>query len=119
LRTEVLKPYNPENPKAVQEHFAAADQLFRKMSDFGIHCEAYPDLKSSETMVTAMQTYNETEGQLSASRRFYNSAAARLNTSIEIFPGSLLSSLIGVQSMPSFQAENKAKDSIDVHDFLK
>ena len=38
-----------------------------------ISVEAYPELKSNETMIQAQLTYNETEAKIAAARRFYNS----------------------------------------------
>lgn len=40
--------------------------------------ENYPQVKADQTMITAMQTYNEVEEHIAAARRFYNSAANEL-----------------------------------------
>ena len=58
-------------------------------------------------MVQAQKTYNEIEAQIAASRRFYNSAVASLNNSIEIFPGNLLAGLAKSQAMPFYEAEQQ------------
>lgn len=47
--------------------------------------ENYPQVKADQTMITAMQTYNEVEEHIAAARRFYNSAANELKNAVEIF----------------------------------
>ena len=53
--------------------------------------ENYPTLKSDSMMAQAMNTYNEVEENIAASRRFYNSAVLELNNAVEIFPSSVIS----------------------------
>src|SRR5699024_5315832 len=45
-----------------------------KMGQLMVAVENYPQLKSDQTMLQAMQTYNEQEEHIAAARRFYNSA---------------------------------------------
>ena len=52
--------------------------------------ENYPDLKSQGPMIEAQRAYSEVEANLSAARRFYNSAVGELRNIVEIFPGDLL-----------------------------
>ena len=59
------------------------------MSSFMLRAENYPELRSSENMLQAGQTYNEVEEQLAAARRFYNAAVNSLTNSIQIFPGNI------------------------------
>ena len=70
-------------------------------------------------MLQAMQTYNEVEAQLSAARRFYNSAVSELNTAVEIFPGSIIAKMANVKVMPFYEADEAAKAPVDAADFLK
>ena len=67
------------------------------MSQFVMRSEAYPDLKSNEPMNHAMKTYSEIEEQISAARRFYNSAVTDLNNSIEIFPGNIIANFANMK----------------------
>ncbi len=83
-----------------------------------ISVENYPDLKSDQTMLQAMRSYNEVEAQIAAARRFYNSNVNALNNSIQIFPGSIFAKLAGIANMPFFEAEQIAHKSIDAKDYL-
>ncbi len=84
-----------------------------------VNVEAYPELKSDNTMLQAMQTYNEVEAHISAARRFYNAAVSELNNAVEIFPGSIIASMANIRIMPFYEADEASKASIDAADFLK
>ena len=67
-----------------------ASALTSEMGKLMISVEAYPELKSDQTMQQAQLSYNEVETKIAAARRFYNSAVSQLNNSIEIFPGNIV-----------------------------
>lgn len=118
LRTNATSPYNPKNAGDVSKHLQAADMLDQQISKFMLNVENYPQLKSDATMVEAMNTNNELEAQISAARRFYNSAVRELNTTIQIFPGSVVASVISVQVMPYYAADEAALSEVKANDYL-
>lgn len=118
LRTEVAKSYDKNNKAEVREHLTTASQLSDKMGSLMIAVENYPDLKSNDTMVQAMQTYNEVEAQISASRRFYNASVTSLNNSIQIFPGNLIARSIGITPFPFFETDSSVHNPIDAAKYL-
>jgi LemA protein len=117
LRTEVQKN-NLKNDEQIKDRLKKEAELQGKLSDFFVSVENYPDLKSDQTMIQAQRTYNEVEEQISASRRFYNSAVNSLNTSIQIFPGSLIAKLIKVKEKPFFEVSEEVRQNIDANSFL-
>ncbi|BAJ00123.1 lemA protein [Shewanella violacea DSS12] len=119
LRAQVSKSYDANDIADIGEHLAVAEQLNNKMGQLMGKVEAYPELKSDNTMLEAMQTYNEIEVHLSAARRFYNAAVTELNHAVEIFPGSILASMANIKIMPFYEADDAAKASIDAADFIK
>ena len=119
LRTLATKRYNDTDPTAVKSHLEVAEKIKKKMSQLMVSVENYPDLKSDNTMLQAMQTYNEVEAQLSAARRFYNSAVSELNTAVEIFPGSIIASMASVKVMPFYEADEASTAPVDASDYLK
>lgn len=119
LRQQSEKLYNPANKQEVQEHLNTVSKLGGKMDQLMIQVENYPDLKSDQTMVQAMRTYNEAEAQIAAARRFYNAAVTSLNNAIQIFPGSLIANMASVQSMPFFEAETAVHQPVDAGQYLK
>ena len=48
------------------------NQIVSKMGQLMVNVENYPQLKSDQTMIQAMQTYSEVEEHIAAARRFYN-----------------------------------------------
>ena len=84
-----------------------------------IAVENYPDLKASESMIQAQQTYNEVEARIAAVRRYYNASVTKLNNSIQIFPGNLLAGFAGASAMPFYETDEASKDPVDADTFLK
>ena len=83
-----------------------------------VQVENYPDLKSDQTMLNAMNSYNEVEAQIAAARRFYNSAVKNLNNSVQIFPGNIIANMASIETMPFYEADEAAKAPIDASNFL-
>ncbi len=91
-----------------------------KMREFKLSAENYPDLKSNQTMLNAMEAMHDVEEHIAAARRFYNSNVTELKNAVEIFPSSFVAMLIGIQDdMPFYEAENNAKESINAARFFK
>ncbi len=118
LRSSVKQSYNRKDPQAVREHLAAAEALSGKLEQLMVTVEEYPDLKSDQVMIQAMQTYSEAEANIAAARRFYNSAVGRLNNAVEIFPGTIIGAVAGVAAMPFFSAEEGVRAPIDADQLL-
>lgn len=66
--------------------------------------EAYPDLKSNQNFLKLQEQLAETEDQISAARRIYNSNTAYLNTKIESFPASIVAGIHGFKKAEFFEA---------------
>lgn len=102
----------------IQEKLNIENQLSTKMSSLMVSVENYPELKSDQTMIQAQRTYSEVEEQISASRRFYNSAVNELNNAVEIFPSSFVASLLGIKARPLFEASEGEKTVPNAADLL-
>ena len=114
LRTQAMNA-----PSGSKEKFAAEGLLDKLMGRLIVSVENYPQLKSDETMVQAMQTYNEVEEHISAARRFYNSALTQLRNSVMIFPGSLFAGLASEEMGYSyFEASESDKAPVDASAYL-
>ena len=102
LRTEAMKKSFDGEPKEMMELNNLIDS---KLKDFWLSVENYPDLKSNQTMIQAMQSFNEVEEHIAAARRFYNASVNDLKNAVEIFPGNVIAGMIGVKAdMPFFEA---------------
>jgi LemA protein len=119
LRSQAQASYRVDVPDDVAKHLAAEGALQTGLARLFAVAEDYPELRSSETIITAQQTYTEVEGHIAASRRFYNSAVTRLNNAIQIFPGSLIAGWANVRAMPFFELEDAAiREPVDADQYL-
>lgn len=120
LRAQASKAYNPNNAAEVKAHVKAEGSLQSGLRQLFAVAENYPELRSSETIVQAQQSFNEVEGHIAAARRFYNSAVTQLNNAVEIFPGNIIAQLAKVQAMPFFEIEDEAvRKELDVNDYFQ
>ena len=118
LRTQAMRGYRPGDPGQIKKHLETESLLQSAMLKFFAVAENYPNLKSSETIVTAQQTFTEVEGHIAAARRFYNAAVTSLNNAVEIFPGSVFANMANVKTMPFFEIEESVRKPVDVNDLL-
>ena len=70
-------------------------EIQRQMGQLMVNMENYPQIKADQTMIQSMQTYNEVEEHIAAARRFYNAAVLDLNNAVELFPSSVIASMLG------------------------
>jgi len=117
LRTQYTNlPNTFEN---IDEKVLLSNELAEKLGNFTLAVENYPELKSDQTMLTAMQTNNEIEEHISAARRFYNSAANELKNAVDIFPSSLIAKLCGIKAVEFFKASEIERQPVKAADFIK
>ena len=118
LRTKAMSNTFAASPK---EKMELESLLNQKLNDFKISLENYPDLKSNQTMITAMQSMNEVEEHISAARRFYNSNVNQLKNAVEICPGNIVAALLGINyaDTPFFEISDVEKQPINSADYFK
>jgi len=117
LRSQVVSINS--NYNNIDKKIALDSEISKKMGQIIVAVEQYPQLKSDQTMLTAMQTYNEIEEHISAARRFYNSATNDLKNAVEIFPSSLIAKLCNIKAAEFFKIDEKERQSVNASDFLK
>jgi len=105
--------------ETVAQKFDLDNQIAAKMGQLMVNVENYPQLKSDQTMMNAMQTYSEVEEHIAAARRFYNSAVNEINNAVEIFPSSLIAGMLGMTVYPFFEANDIVRQEINASNYLK
>jgi LemA protein len=117
LRTKAMSTTFVGSPK---EKMELENMLNQKLGEFKVSLENYPDLKSQQPMITAMQTMNEVEEHISAARRFYNSNVTALKNAVEIFPSSLIAQMMNITyaDHPFFEISEAERKPIDTKDFF-
>lgn len=109
LRTQAMNNADVEEPDAVAKLFADNTKLSGMMDNLMVSMEAYPELKSVESMKEAIAAYQSVESDIAAARRFYNSAVNELKNAVDIFPSSMIASAINIGAMPFYEDENNAE----------
>lgn len=117
LRAEAAKL--PADITKAEHKLNLDKEISGKMGQLMVSVENYPQLKSDQTMMQAMQTYSEQEEHIAAARRFYNAAVLELNNSVEIFPSSVVASMINVKQMPFFETDERERQSVDASKYFK
>lgn len=102
----------------VGEKIKTDAQMSTALGNFFAVAENYPDLKADGPMMRAQETYEEVEAQISAARRFYNSAVTDLNNACETFPHSIFASMVGAKPLPWFEATEAARAPVNASDHL-
>ena len=103
----------------ISEKINLDNAIASRMGQLMVNVENYPQLKSDQTMIQAMQTYSEVEEHIAAARRFYNSAVNELNNAVEIFPSSVIAGMLNIRSYPFFEAKEAAREAVSASDYLK
>lgn len=112
LRTEAIN--KASDFSNIGDKIKLESELQSKLGQLFVSVENYPQLKSDQTMIQAMQTFSEVEEHIAASRRFYNAAVLDLNNAVEIFPSSMFASSMGLTTLPYFEiTDEKEKAPID------
>lgn len=117
LRTQAMNI--PDNMENIGKKLEVDSKIKDLMGQIMVSVENYPNLKADQTMITAMQTYNEVEAHIAAARRFYNSAVLELNNACEIFPSSIFAAMVGAKKQEFFKASEVEREAIDAGNFLK
>lgn len=117
LRTQALNLSNGYGN--IDEKIKLDEEIANKMGQIIVSVENYPQLKSDQTMITAMQTYNEVEEHIAAARRFYNAATLDLKNVTEIFPYSIFAKMLNIKPTAFFTIEEKERQPVSASDYFK
>ncbi len=116
LRSEAAKM--PADMTKAQEKIDLDKKISSLMGQLMVAVENYPQLKSDQTMIQAMQTYSEQEEHIAAARRFYNAAVKDLNNAVEIFPSSVMALILNIKTMPFIEADETERQRIDASQYF-
>ncbi len=95
--------------KGSTERFAKENELQAGMKSIFAIAENYPDLKASNNFLELQTQWSEIEDRLQGSRRAYNSSIKILNNAKEMFPSSIVASMMTIPNYTMFEADEGAK----------
>ena len=95
------------------EELQNADKQIGEMSaKFFAVAEGYPELKSAQLFSDLQAGIRDAEEHLQAARRLYNASVTDYNTSIAMFPASILAG--GRQAKEFFAAEESKREDVKI-----
>lgn len=95
------------------EELQDADKQIGEMSaKFFAVAEGYPELKSAEIFSDLQAGIRDAEEHLQAARRLYNASVTDYNTSIAMFPASILAG--GRQAKEFFAADESKREDVKI-----
>ena len=108
LRTQAQAAAQASPHERAQVESALTGALGRLMAV----AENYPDLKASQNFVEFQNALEETENEISLSRRYYNGAARNLNVSVESFPSVIVARWFGFNQAEYFEISDPADRTV-------
>jgi LemA protein len=109
LRTQLISERVNANTRLELEN-----QISSALGSLFIAVESYPNLKTNDHFMRLQLSLNEVEEQISAARRFYNSAVTEYNAALDMFPTNLFASGLDYQRKNQFQATDGERQNINV-----
>lgn len=92
----------------VKEKAAADSAVSSALMNLFAVSEAYPELRSSENMLSLQEELKSTENKVSFARQYHNDAVTLYNTAIEQFPSSLIAGAFRFRARELFEVDDEA-----------
>jgi len=112
LRSQVDK--NLSADEKVQKY----NSLQKHSDTLMLNVENYPELKSNQNFLDLQKTWNTTEEQISASRRYFNTTVTDYNNVIQIFPSNLIANLFNFKELNVFEVTEKERVNVNAQDLF-
>ncbi|MFK7953896.1 MAG: LemA family protein [Ekhidna sp.] len=112
LRSQAMNTSNTD------EKIGFENQLTGMLGQLRVSMEAYPELKSDKNYLQLQASLNETEEQISAARRSFNSSVNDYNNKVEMFPSSIIAGMKNFKRKQSFEALDTERTNVNVGDLL-
>lgn len=100
---------NSSSPKVKGEAERVLSERLRSL--FAL-AEAYPDLKSSTTVLDLQKNLSELEDQIQLARRYYNGTVRNFNIRVESFPSNFVAQLFRFRQHEYFQLDGPTERAV-------
>jgi len=97
---------------SAEEKVDLHNDISKKMNGVMLSVENYPDLKASQNFIKLQAAWNETEEQISASRRYFNAAVTDYNNAIQIFPSNIIARQLGYKTKKVFEIDEEQRTNV-------
>ncbi|MGE4232264.1 MAG: LemA family protein [Bacteriovoracia bacterium] len=107
-RNTAIQAQSSGLPSAVQK---TQDGLSSALSRLMVVVEKYPDLKANENFRDLQSQLEGTENRIAVERRRFNEVVQDYNSSLKVFPQSMIASFRGFKPKDYFQAKAGAEEA--------
>lgn len=113
--TRVVELRNtPYNQMTAEQKNELDNNMQKLISGLRVNIEQYPDLKASANFIQLQRSLNETEEQLSASRRSFNASVMSYNNAVQSFPTNIVAGMFGFSQRTFFEARAEERENVKV-----
>lgn len=91
------------------EKLEANAQLTQAMRNFNMVMEKYPELKANTNFLDLQNQLKALEGELANARKYYNGTVKAFNTSIQVFPSSIIAHFMKLEKQPYFELDDESE----------
>lgn len=109
LRTKALAG-GVSSEEAVQLN----NQITKSLGGLMVAVENYPELKANENFLHLQRSLNETEEQISASRRAFNAAVTDYNNAVEMLPSNIVAGIMNYKIRELFEIPETERENPNV-----
>ncbi|MCM1438403.1 MAG: LemA family protein [Roseburia sp.] len=91
------------------EKIEADANVSNAIKSINMVAERYPELKANANFIDLSNQLKSIETQLADQRRYYNATVKKFNTEKDIFPKSVIASMMHLEKLPYFELESPAE----------
>lgn len=103
---------------ATAARFAEENSLAAGVRGIFAVAESYPDLKANNNFLELQTQWGEMEDRLQGARRAYNSSVKELRNKQQMFPSSIVASMMNIEKYELFEAESAARTAPSAKDLF-
>ncbi|RZL45172.1 MAG: LemA family protein [Pedobacter sp.] len=100
------------------DKLALDQQIGTAVKGLMVSVENYPDLKANSNFLNLQSTWTESEEQIAAARRNYNSSVTDYNNAVMMFPGNMFAGMLGYQPMPVLETIAEERKNVSAKELF-
>jgi len=94
-------------------------KLNQEIKKFMVNVEQYPQLLSNNNFIKIQEALIDVENNISAARRFYNTAIVQYNQALEMFPTNIMASFMKLMPKEIYSIPESEKESPNIKKLFK
>ncbi len=100
------------------DKLALDQQIGAAVKGLMVSVENYPDLKANQNFLNLQSTWMESEEQIAAARRNYNSSVTDYNNAVMMFPGNMFAGMLGYQPISVLETVEEERKNISAKELF-